>query len=100
MLRTFLIAASVLFAGATAHAEVQYDMRVDGMTCPFCVATAERMLKKMDGVTRVSTDLDAGVVSVCAEDGVDFTDEQMKKLFLDKGFSYRSMTKRDGCTIA
>jgi mercuric ion binding protein len=88
-------------AGAAAQAgEVQYDIRVDGMTCPFCVATSEKALRKIDGVSRISTDLDAGVISVCADEAVVFTDDQLTKLFLDKGFTYRSMAKRDGCKIA
>ncbi len=101
MLRMLLLTSVFVLAGAAAQAgEVQYDIRVDGMTCPFCVATSEKALKKIDGVKRISTDLDAGVISVCADEAVVFTDDQLTKLFLDKGFTYRSMTKHDGCAIA
>lgn len=97
---TFLIAAGAMFAATAAHAgDVQYDLRVDGMTCPFCVATSERALKKIDGVKAVSTNLEEGVISVCADESVKLTDEQLRELFLDKGFTYRSMTKEEGCSI-
>lgn len=100
MLRVMLTSAGLGLAAGTAHAgDVQYDLRVDGMTCPFCVATSEKALKKIEGVKAVSSDLDAGVISVCAEESVEFTDEQLRELFLDKGFTYKSMTKQDGCTI-
>lgn len=100
MLRMLLCTSIFALAAAGAQAaEVQYDLRVDGMTCPFCVATSEKTLRKIEGVRLVSTDLDAGIISVCADDIVVFTDDQLKALFLDKGFTYRSMTKRDGCTI-
>jgi len=39
------------------------------------------------------------VISVCADETVVFTDAQLKKLFLDKGFTYKSMAKLDSCTL-
>lgn len=100
MLRVMLLSAGAWLVAGAAHAgDVQYNLRVDGMTCPFCVATSEKALRKMDGVKAVSTNLEAGVISVCADESVEFTDEQLRELFLDKGFTYRGMTKQDGCTI-
>ncbi len=100
MLKVVLISAGIWLAAGAAHAgDVQYDLRVDGMTCPFCVATSEKALRKIDGVKAVSTNLDEGVISVCADESVELTDEQLREMFLDKGFSYKGMTKQDGCTI-
>lgn len=100
MLKTTLVACAAWIAASAAQAgDIQYDLRVDGMTCPFCVATSEKALKKIEGVKTVSTNLDEGVISVCADESVQFTDGQLRELFLDKGFTYRSMTKQDGCTI-
>ena len=100
MIRALLISIGLVFvSGAAMGADVQYDLQVDGITCPFCVATSEKALKKIEGVKYVTANLDTGVISVCADESVVFTDEQLKKLFLDKGFTYKSMTKRDGCTI-
>jgi mercuric ion binding protein len=80
--------------------DVQYDIRVDGITCPFCVATSERALKKITGVHAVGSNLETGVIFVCADSQVTFTDAQLKQLFLDKGFTYRSFQKVDGCSMA
>jgi len=93
----FLLAAS--FAGIAVADDVQYNIRVDGITCPFCVATSERALKKIDGVHTVGADLEAGIIFVCADSQVSFSDTQLKQLFLDKGFTYRSHVKAQGCSF-
>ena len=58
----FLIvtATSVLADAPAATGDVQYDIRVDGITCPFCVATSERALKKIEGVHAVGSNLETG----------------------------------------
>ena len=88
-----------LFTSTALADDIQYDIRVDGITCPFCVATSERALKKIEGVHTVGSDLETGTLFVCAESQVAFTDAQLKKLFLDKGFTYRSFEKTSGCSI-
>ncbi len=101
MIRALLMTIGLMFvSGGAMAADVQYDLQVDGITCPFCVATSEKALKKIEGVRHVTADLETGIISVCADESVVFTDEQLKKLFLDKGFTYMSMTKRESCTIS
>jgi len=94
----FLVAFAVT-STATLADEVQYDIRVDGITCPFCVATSERALKKIEGVHSVGSNLETGTIFVCADSTVAFTDAQLKQLFLDKGFTYRSFAKASECSI-
>jgi len=89
----FLLAQNP-FAG-----DIQYDIRVDGITCPFCVATSERALKKIDGVHEVGSNLESGTIFVCADESVTFTDDQLQRLFLDKGFTFRSFKEKAQCTI-
>ncbi len=91
--------ALVVTGTATLADDVQYDIRVDGITCPFCVATSERALKKIDGVHSVGSNLETGTIFVCADSRVAFTDAQLKQLFLDKGFTYRSFAKASECSI-
>ena len=95
----FLVIFAVTITAALAD-EVQYDIRVDGITCPFCVATSERALKKIEGVHAVGSDLETGTIFVCADSRVAFTDAQLKQLFRDKGFTYRSFEKTSRCSIA
>ncbi len=101
MKRTIPFLISFVLAGTAVLAdEVQYDIRVDGITCPFCVATSERALKKIDGVHAVGSNLETGTIFVCADSQVALTDAQLKQLFRDKGFTYRSFEKTSGCSIA
>ena len=95
----FLVAFAVTSTAALAD-DVQYDIRVDGITCPFCVATSERALKKIEGVQSVGSNLETGTIFVCADSQVALTDAQLKQLFRDKGFTYRSFEKTSGCSIA
>ncbi len=100
MKSTILLLAALALTGAAQADDVQYDIRVDGITCPFCVATSERALKKIDGVHAVGSNLETGTIFVCADSQVTFTDAQLEQLFLDKGFTYRSFQKTSGCSIA
>ena len=94
----FAVAAWLVLAPSLAFArDVQYDISVDGMTCPFCAATSERALERMEGVRSVSSDLRAGLITVCADEAVVFTDDQLSRFFLERGFTYRSQTRRETC---
>jgi len=80
--------------------QVQYDLRVNGMTCPFCAATSEKALKKVEGVTKVSTNLNTATISVCTDGTTDMTDEKLTKLFKKKGFTYVGKTKHAVCSVS
>lgn len=83
-----LILMQAAFAAGT-----HYEMRVDGLACPFCAYGIEKKLKAIDGVSDIKVDLDKGKVSVNISEGKELSEEQMKKLFNDSGFTYRSMEK-------
>ncbi len=72
-------------------AGTKYDMRVDGLACPFCAFGIEKKLKAIDGTSDINVDLNKGVVSVNMAEGKSLSEEQMKKLFNDSGFTFRSM---------
>jgi copper chaperone len=98
MRKLFIGVASTLFLATPALAdEIQYDLKLEGITCPFCVATSERALSNIDGVKMVSGDLETGIIRVCAEDRVKFTDDQLSAVFLEKGFTYTGMEIQDNC---
>jgi len=81
-----------LMQGAFA-AEIKYEMRVDGLACPFCAYGIEKKLKAIKGTSKISVDLNKGLVEVNMAEGTELTEEQMKKMFNDSGFTYRSMKK-------
>ncbi len=83
----------------TAPQLVQYDLRVDGMTCPFCVATSEKALKQIRGIHFVHTHLKRGLIHVCAEEGTMPDDAALARLFQDRGFTYRSQKRIGPCPV-
>ncbi|NOY66684.1 MAG: heavy-metal-associated domain-containing protein [Gammaproteobacteria bacterium] len=75
-------------------AGTQYEMRVDGLACPFCAYGIEKKLKAIEGTSNISVDLNKGLVKVEITEGKSLTEDRMKKLFNDSGFTYRSMKKK------
>ena len=89
-LLALMIVALVWSAAALADG-TRYQMRVDGLACPYCAYGIEKNLKKIDGVEKIDIDLNNGLVTVSVAAGVTLTDAQMKNLFTDAGFTFRSM---------
>ena len=73
----------------------EIQMKVNGMTCEFCAKGIEKTFKKEKGVTGVKVDLDNKIVSVSTAEGVDISDERLKKLITDAGYELKEV-KRDG----
>ena len=94
-----LFVAAVALGGAPAQAGggKVYQMRVDGMTCPFCAKTSKKALRAIPGVKSASVNLKKGVVSVCAAPSAGLSAARMKKLFASKGFTFRSMRVGGRC---
>lgn len=91
------IAVLIIASGmTTAFAADIYTFRVDGLACPYCAYGIEKKLKELDGVVHdsIRVDLEEGVVSVKVTEGTTLTDEQMKTLFNDAGFTFRGMMKK------
>jgi len=86
-----LVAGLLLFSMVqTAIAETTvYSIRVDGLACPYCAYGIEKKLNELDGVKFIDMDLEKGVVTVETYD-VKLGDAQLKQLFTDSGFTYRS----------
>jgi len=94
MKKAFLITIfSIVFMNAALAAGTQYIMRVDGLACPYCAYGIEKKLKEIDGTSNITVDLDKGLVKVDVKEGITLTEDRMKQLFQDAGFTYRSMKK-------
>lgn len=94
MKRYLLIPLLLLWSLTAFAAGTQYAMRVDGLACPYCAYGIEKKLKQIEGVEKIDVDLEKGLVTVNVREGVEITEPQMKQLFKDAGFTYRSMTKQ------
>ena len=82
----------LLVQGASA-AGTHYEIQVDGLACPFCAYGIEKKLKAIDGTSKINVDLDRGLVSVDTAEGKELSEENIRKLFHDSGFTYRGMKK-------
>ena len=101
--RTPLITLALLLLAtnnySSANETVQHNLQVDGITCPFCVASSSKALQKIEGVQSVDADLEAGIIKVCADKSADMNDEKLAELFLDKGFKYRQKETLESCDL-
>ena len=96
MKKNIMIILLALSWSVTALAAgTQYQMRVDGLACPYCAYGIEKKLNAIDGVEKIDIDLEKGLVIVNVAEGVKISDEQMTRLFDDTGFTYRSKIERD-----
>ena len=95
MKKSIAMATLILLWAVTALAAgTRYQMRVDGLACPYCAYGIEKKLHKIKGVEKIDVDLDRGLVIVDVSNGVKLSDEQMTRLFNDAGFTYRNMTEK------
>ena len=89
--RSLILVSALLVAASAWAAGTEYVIRVDGLVCPYCAYGVEKKLNKIKGVEHVDVDLQQGIVTVDVDKGVKLTPKQMKRLFRDAGFTYRSM---------
>ena len=85
---TVLLYSSFSFGSGT-----RYQIRVDGLACPFCAYGIEKKFVKTEGVERVDIDMIKGLVIVTTSDGKTFTAEKLKEIIDDTGFTMKSMTQ-------
>ncbi len=87
-----LLFCLVLLAGSQALAAgTQYQLRVDGLACPFCSYGIEKKLMQTPGVENVKFDLEQGLVIVSVAQGIHLSEEQLDALIKDAGFSLRGV---------
>ena len=74
-------------------ADTHYEIRADGLACPYCAYGVEKKFMKLSGVKHVDIDLKKGLVFVTGEQDLALHEPQLKTLFNDAGFTYRNMKK-------
>jgi len=89
-----LIIISLLWSTTLFAAGTQYDLRVDGLACPFCAYGIEKKLTKTEGVDSIAFDLEKGLVIVKVKEGMTLSEAQLKLLIEDSGFTMRSIAEK------
>jgi mercuric ion binding protein len=87
ILHTVVFALSLLLPVAAVAAQMQYQLRVDGLACPFCAYGIEKELIRTDGVETIDIDINAGVVTVTMAEGATLTEDQANRIVEDAGFT-------------
>jgi mercuric ion binding protein len=94
MKKLIILSLFSLWTTISFATETQYDMRVDGLACPFCAYGIEKSFIKTKGVQSVDIDLANGLVIVKTEDGKTFAEDELKKIIHDTGFTLKSITEK------
>jgi len=93
IMRAAVFALVLLLPAAAFAAPAQYQLRVDGLACPFCAYGIEKELTRTDGVTDIDVDINAGTVTVTMAEGATMTKAQADRIVKDAGFTLSGFEK-------
>lgn len=88
------VLAIVMLAAPAAAQVSHYDVRVDGLACPFCAYGLEKKVKALRGAQNVHIELDRGLVSFDVTGETDLLPDVVEKAVRDSGFTARGFTIR------
>lgn len=81
----------ILVATGALAAPVSYQLRVNGLSCPFCTYGIEKKLGALEGVQSIKTNIKDGVVIITMKDGFTINEAMAKKAVKEAGFSLRKL---------
>ncbi len=73
-----------------------YELKVDGLACPFCAYGIEKKLRAIEGVQKVEVEIKQGRVVVTMAEGAILTEAQARDAVKDAGFSLRAFSQAQG----
>ena len=89
---TMMLLASIWSIAALA-AGTRYQMRVDGLACPFCAYGVEKQLNSIEGVEDIEVNIDKGEVVVTMKDGSTLSEILAGEKVSQAGFTLRSFSQ-------
>ena len=95
----FLAIALYLVSTAAFAGAHHYQLRVDGLACPFCAYGIEKKLNATKGVKTIRIDINTGTVTVFMKPGASLSEAQARQIVKDAGFtlgSFQTMPAPDG----
>ena len=81
----------VIVTGVFAQTK-QVNVKVDGLSCPFCAYGLEKKIKKLDGVENLKIDVEKGMMTFTVAKGKTVSEEDVKKKVKEAGFTPREIT--------
>lgn len=79
----------LLYAAHAQAAQPIYELRVDGLACPFCAYGVEKKLGAIEGVQRIRVDIATGTVTVTMAEGAVLEETDARQAVKKAGFSLR-----------
>ncbi len=70
-----------------------YELKVDGLACPFCAYGIERKLSAIEGVIKVAVDIKEGKVIVTMAEGATLDEEAARKAVTEAGFTLKAFSE-------
>ncbi len=90
IIRTAVFAFYLLLPLAALAAPTQYQLRIDGLACPFCAYGIEKELNRTEGVAAIDIDINAGTVTVTMNQGASMTEAKADRIVKNAGFTLRA----------
>ncbi|MCH7782073.1 heavy-metal-associated domain-containing protein [candidate division KSB1 bacterium] len=97
----FLLNGSIAFAQTESEADTSVavssqkenivEVRVDGLSCPFCVYGLEKKMKKIDGILDLKIDFEKGLVTFSLKEGKSVDEKTIVKIVKESGFTAKEI---------
>ncbi|MGR3177744.1 MAG: heavy-metal-associated domain-containing protein [Candidatus Anammoxibacter sp.] len=81
----------VIFIKLVSAEPIKIQVKIDGLSCPFCVYGLEKKLKRVEGVEDLKLQFDIGVAEIKIKDGKSIDIDGIRKAVKDGGFTPRDM---------
>jgi len=86
-----LTATLLLWSPLNFAAGTRYNLKVDGLVCPFCEYNIKKKLSKLDDVETVDVNLKKGTVDIVVAEGKTLQEKVVKQEIKDAGFTLKSI---------
>ncbi|PPE75730.1 hypothetical protein C3942_02220 [Solimonas fluminis] len=88
-----LVAALLSFTALAQDAPRTIEMKVDGLVCAFCAQGISKKLGRMEATQEVLVNLEKGVVAVALKPGQDLSDEALRGVLTEAGYSVQGIQR-------
>ena len=72
-----------------------YEIKADGLACPFCAYGIEKQLSAIEGVAMVETDIKFGTVTVTMKNSATLDKDAALKAVKAAGFTMRGFKRKE-----
>lgn len=86
-----IILILMIFTRFALGEPARVQIKVDGLSCPFCAYNLEKKLKRVEGVEDLKLRIDTGMAEIEIEEGKLIDVDGIKKAVKDGGFTPREM---------